>query len=67
MQLNATSLLTMVVISALAWNALAGLRTGKALMFYNQVRRSDDPVGFWTAVAISAGLSFAAALSLVLT
>lgn len=52
-------------ITALALNAVDGLRRGKALMFYAQVDRSDDPILFWATVGLSAALAVGAAVALI--
>jgi hypothetical protein len=63
--LNARTVLIGAAIIALALNVVEGLRRGKALLFYSQVDRSEDPIRFWTAVGISAALAVGAAVTLV--
>ncbi len=64
-QLTAKNAVVALAAVALGWNAIAGLRRGKALMLYSEVARAEDPVGFWAAVVISGALSFGAMLALM--
>ena len=65
-KLDAHPLIVVLAATALGWNAVAGLLRGEAYMFYSKVARAEDPIGFWTAVAISGVLSAAAVLVLIL-
>jgi hypothetical protein len=55
-----------LIASALLFNAVNGMATGSATVFYRPVKRSEDPVLFWTAVLVSAALAIACFLTLVL-
>lgn len=51
----------LIIAVIFLFNVVRGLVAGQALMFHKIVKKSEDPVGFWAAVAMS-GFFFVASL-----
>jgi hypothetical protein len=60
------NLLLVGMVVYFAWDAVHGLRRGRTVMIYREVKRSEDPVGFWTFVLLSAVFAVGAAAFLIL-
>ncbi len=58
--------IVLLAAAALLFNAIRGLATGSAILFYRTVTRSEDGFLYWSAVLGSAILGVAAALVIVL-
>ena len=58
--------IVLLAVAALLFNALRGLATGSAILFYRTVNRSEDGFLYWSAVWGSAVLGIATALAVVL-
>jgi hypothetical protein len=57
--LNRGDWISLGASAALLFNAGSGLITGSAIVFNGVVRRAEDPVLYWTAVMMSAGMGIA--------
>lgn len=60
--LNRGDWISLAASVALLVNAGSGLLTGNAMLFNGMVRRAEDPVLYWTAVVMSAGMGIALVL-----
>jgi hypothetical protein len=58
--------IVLIAAAVLLFSAVQGITTGRTTLFYRTVTRSEDPTLYWPAVAGSAILGIAVALTLIL-